>query len=201
MRKGVKIAMAVVATVLVIVGIVVGLLFINREDLPELDVSEVPLYMEWGMSYEEVTKILDNHPEYVLIRGDSKRMPIYQVTNFQGVDGVSGKVAFQFDEMGGLTTVHYSFKSVENGGMCVAEQLALVQKSIEKQLDTHYEKGKDVYELVDVESGIEHWIGQKSLITTQSYAGIELTLNYDSIEPDDEFVDMLRNPEPYLSNQ
>ena len=205
MNKGLKITLAVIAGVLIIAAVLgvlwgVGVISIGEEALPTVNVSETPLGLEWGMSMEEVDEILASHPEYILTQGEGRLLQVYQVTNFQGIEGVSGKVAISFDETNGLKMVLYSFASInQENGMCVPKQLELTQKSLIKELDANYEKGQDIFAFVGMEEeySMDHWIGNKTLFTLQAHAPDKLILNYENVENDPEFVKALRDPAKY----
>lgn len=206
MNKGVKITLVIVTGVLVVAAVLgvlwgVGVFSFGKEKaLPTVDVSEMPLGLEWGMSMAEVDEILASHPEYILTQGEGKRMQIYQVTNFQGIESVSGKVVISFDETDRLRMVFYSFASINlDYGMCVPKQLELTQKSLIKELDANYEKGHDIYALVGIEEAhsMDHWLGNKTLFTVQANGPDKLILNYEDIEFFPELVELLRDPDKF----
>lgn len=201
MKKGRKILLAILAGILAVAAIVFVVWFIEYINLPEMDVSESPLGMEWGMSREEVEEILASQPEYSFSK--SENMLIYTVANYQDIQGLSGQVACSFDETGGLSSVCYIFRSVNHDGMSTTGAINLAYKSSKKQLKKYYE-APHIFTRVIIElfvlRGGEDWIGEKTLVSTSYEESDRLYLLYEPLEGNEEYVDMLRDPVTYMKN-
>lgn len=196
MKKGLKIFLCILACILTVLVVTFLIYFIDYSSLPEMDVQEVPLGMEWGMTRKEVEDILAQHPEYSFNKYET--MLVYNVVNYQGIDHLSGQTVFRFDESGGLCMVYYMFRSTDaENGMSTSDALKLGYKSTRKQFRKHYE-APHIFATASIKlfsiSGGDNWIGEESFVSTNYEEADKFYMVYEPIESNQEFVDMLQDP-------
>lgn len=175
MQKASKILIPVVVVLIVAGGIIFW--FVSKGVLP-VQAEEIPCGLEWGMSEAEATGILAQTEGYT--RDEDHFLIVYEVDDYQGMDGVDGIALLGIDENAGLVSVRLQFKVEESqGGKMEKDKLDKLrkgcEKAYEKQAGEMFEGSSDFYFQ-------KFYLKEKSLVCLSSLFEEDVWLEFYSLE-------------------
>ncbi len=175
MKKASKILLPVMLVLLAAGGILFW--FVSKGALP-VRAEEIPCGLEWGMSEAEATGILAQTKGYT--RDEEHFLIVYEVDDYQRMDGVDGKAMLGIDEDAGLVNITLLFKVKESqGGKMEKDKLDNLRKGCEKAYEQHSE---EVFEGSSDFYFQKYYVGEKSLVSLSSLSEGDLFLEFYSLE-------------------